>query len=151
MSPEYNKDSIETLEKLVNEISNTFDQIQPQYSTNPIESFNHSRATIASKNIAFRITWRIRAYISIIMWNVRYPMSRIYGAFGLYLPDDVIRYQKKKYDQKTRTREIMSQDSNKKLRALKRKIRRSKYKLNPSDKMIHQYADEDQSDDIRKK
>ena len=70
LSPKYYKNFIKKLQKLINDISGTFEQTDPMFTTNPIESFNHSRAMLASKNVAFHITWKIRLYISIIKWNI---------------------------------------------------------------------------------
>lgn len=143
LSLEYNSTSIEKLEKLISDISDTFDQILPQYSTNPIESFNHARSSIASKNIAYRITWRIRAYISIIKWNEPYWKKKIFESFNITLPNHIQKIEIKKNEDKKEKYTIAQQDSSRKERAIKRKKRKTMYKLDASEKMVHHYADED--------
>lgn len=52
---EYDGNAIKKLEKLISEISESFDQTSLEYGTNVIESFNHSRASIASKNVVIEL------------------------------------------------------------------------------------------------
>lgn len=93
LDPEYNKNSIELLKEKVNELSKTFELVDSKYNTNSIESFNFTRAVLANKNTAFRISWRILSYIAIIKWNHPYWEQIIYDSFKLDIPKCLKDYQ----------------------------------------------------------
>lgn len=147
LSEEFNGDAIQKLNKLISDISDTFDQIDPELSSNPIESFNHSRASLANKNIAYRISWRIRAYISIIKWNSKLWKEKIFEVFQLSIPEsikikDISNNTKPK--KRITTKPVIDERI---LKARKKKMKKNKYKLMQIDKMIHDYSDEKKSDD----
>lgn len=142
LDPEYNAKALKTLDELISDISDTFSKVDPEYTTNPIESFNHSRASIASKNTAFRISWRIRAYVSIIKWNVPYWKKAIFDSFQLTLPNHVMLHEKALVETKRKKATTTKTDAYKKKRAIKRKIKANKYKVSSKDKMVHNYADD---------
>lgn len=72
LDDEYNKDVIEKLKKFGTELSPSFNEIDSNLNTNTIESFNYTWGLITNKNNSYRISWRIRSYISIIKWNDPY-------------------------------------------------------------------------------
>ncbi|KAK8836450.1 hypothetical protein M9Y10_037709 [Tritrichomonas musculus] len=122
--------AIKKLEKLISEISESFDQTSPEYGTRVIESFNHSVVSIASKNVAYRISRRIRAYISIIKWNDPLWIQTIFEYFQLEVPENVILNEKSKNEKKKRKVTTTRTDDYKKIRAKKkRKMVNNNYKL----------------------
>lgn len=74
---------------------NLFSKIDPHFSTNACESFNHARAMIANKDVAWRLSWRIRAFISIIRWNEDDWVKIILNEFQIYEINDSIAKRKK--------------------------------------------------------
>lgn len=50
------EETIENSNDLITELLTTFEKVDHQYTTNPCESFHHSRALIASKDIAWRLS-----------------------------------------------------------------------------------------------
>lgn len=84
---------IEKIQKLVNNSRSIFEDIIDEHNTNCIESFNNTRTVLASKRIAYCISWRIRAYISIIKWNYPYCIKTVFKAFQLNVPRDFKRFQ----------------------------------------------------------
>ena len=51
---------------------------------------------LASKRIAYRISWRTRAYISILKWNDPFWKKTIFDVFDLKLPQNFISFQKER-------------------------------------------------------
>ena len=47
-----NSDTIEILNSLINELIESFSKIDPHFSTNACESYNHARAMIANNDVA---------------------------------------------------------------------------------------------------
>lgn len=142
LDPEYNKNSIELLKEKVKELSKTFELVDSKYNTNSIESFNFTRAVLANKNTAFRISWRIRSYIAIIKWNHPYWEQIIYDSFKLDIPKDLKDYQAQREKMINEKKKITKTDEFKKKRAIKRKVKNSKYKTNLKDTCIHHYCDD---------
>ena len=85
-----NSETIENLKEMINELSGTFSKIEPNFTTNPCESFHHSRALIASKDVAWRLSWRLRAFISVIRWNCPNWVEKIYNEFSIFDVNDTI-------------------------------------------------------------
>lgn len=140
---ENNKEDIEEIEKLINDLTDTFDKVDPALSTNSIESFNHLRALMANKNVAWRISWRIRCYISIIKWNADNWQEQILKCFMINPPPDVLIYQvKEKIAKEIRIAKTTTKEY-KKEHAIKRRKRKSLYKLGPKDLQVHPYADDE--------
>ena len=141
------EEEIQILKELVDEYIDTFDDVLPCYGTNVIESFNHCRALLANKNMAWRLSWRVRCYISIIKWNSPVWEQLIFQRFDLELPKEAIQYEEKINRLKDKRREIESTDVFKIERAKKKKLMKEKYKLNGNEICLHDYADYDDSED----
>lgn len=91
-----NKDAIEKLKKFVAQLAPTFNDIDSNFNTNAVESFNYTRALIANKNNAYRISWRIKSYIAIIKWNDPYWESTILNAFDIEITEELKIFQEKR-------------------------------------------------------
>lgn len=133
----YNHKAIEELQKFVNSTKSTFEDIISEYNTNCIESFNNTRAVLAGKRIAYRLSWQIRAYISILKWNDPYWEKTIFEAFQLNVPQDLNTFQ----IERAKKKEIIWRKTKtidfKKARALKRSKTNSKYKITAKDTCVH--------------
>lgn len=81
---------IQILKDLVLEFNSTFDQIDSKLNMNMIESFNHTRKFQADKNVAWRSSWKTRAYISILKWNDPNYEITIFNAFGIQASPQMI-------------------------------------------------------------
>lgn len=138
----YNATAIEKLEALIKKISISFDQIDPEFSTNPIESFNHARAALANKYFAFRTSWRIRAYLTIIKWCDPFFEQRIFNAFNLPIPESIVQEMNDRKNKKETKKKITNTKEYKIKIANKKKKRRSMYKLGPKETMVHNYENE---------
>ena len=91
-----NSETIENLKELIKELTGTFSKVDANYSTNICESFHHSRSLLANKDIAWRLSWRLRAFISVIRWNCDNWVERIYKEFYLFDIKDTIATKRKK-------------------------------------------------------
>ena len=141
------EEEIQILKEPVDEYIDTFDDVLPCYGTNVIESFNHCRALLANKNMAWRLSWRVLCYISIIKWNSPVWEQLIFQRFDLELPKEAIQYEEKINRLKDKRREIESTDVFKIERAKKKKLMKEKYKLNVNEICLHDYADYDDIED----
>ena len=137
---ENNSQAIEALRQLIEKFSTTFNKINPKYSTNPCESFNKTRCILANKDIAWRVSWRIRAYISIIRWNDQNWIQTILREFDIF--DDTLTLSQKNRQKRTTTKSIRETEEYKKNRAIKRKQTKEKYKLKSNEKNIHEYLED---------
>lgn len=140
-SEEENSETIQTLKEMIEELSGTFSKIDPKLTTNCCESFNHSRALLASKDIAWRLTWRIRAFISIIRWNEEDWVKKIFNEFLLFDIDDTIAMKKRKA--RINQRLIEKTECWKKNRANYRSEKKKRFTTKPNDKNDHMYKGEE--------
>ena len=124
-SEKENSDTIQNLKNLIDELSESFSKIDPLYTTNGCESFNHSRAMLANKDIAWRLTWRIRAFISIIRWNCDNWVEVILNEFQIFNINDSIAKRKKMVRKNKRI--IEKTTKYKKERAIYIKNKKNKY------------------------
>lgn len=133
-------ETIENLNDLINELMSTFSKVDPIFSTNICESFHHSRALIATKDIAWRLSWRLRAFISVIRWNDVNFVDTIYKELFLYEKNDSIatRRRKKREAQKL----IEKTEEFRKNKAIKKNIRKNKYSNKKNEKHSHGYSSE---------
>ena len=141
-----NKDAIEKLKKFVAQLAPTFNDIDSNLNTNAVESFNYTRALIANKNNAYRISWRIRSYIAIIKWNDPYWESTILNAFDIEITEELKIFQEKRLKKKNKKKLITNTAEYKKKIANQKKKRKAKYKVTNKDKCVHHYHDDSQPD-----
>ncbi|KAK8878443.1 hypothetical protein M9Y10_005216 [Tritrichomonas musculus] len=78
-----NTETIENLKELIKELTRTFLKVDANYSTKICESFHHSQTLLADKNIAWRLSWQMRAFISVIKWNCDNWIEKFYNEFYL--------------------------------------------------------------------
>ena len=136
---ENNSKTIETLKTLIDNFSNTFDQINPCYSTNPCESFNKARCLLADKDTGWRISWRLRAYISIIRWNDDNWIQTILHEFDIY--DDCLTKSQLNRQKRAKTKEERKSENSRHQRSISRNKTKNKYKINKKEKNIHSQQD----------
>lgn len=137
---ENNGKTIEALKNLIEEFSKTFSEVNSNFSTNICESFNKARCLLANKDTAWRISWRLRAYISIIRWNDDNWIQTILNEFEIYDNDQTcsqISRQKRNLTKSNRKTEI-----SRKNRSIKRLETKNKYKLKPNEKNANKYKDD---------
>ena len=135
-----NSIAIELLRQLIQKFEKTFSEIDPNYSTNSCESFNKARTLLADKGTAWRVSWRLNAYISIIRWNEIEWIQKILNAFEIF--DAPLTQGQNIRKKRESTKEIRKTEESRKSRNKKRKENNNKYKLQPSDKNIHNYLKE---------
>ena len=134
---ENNPECIQTLTDLVDELSATFSKIDPKLTSNPCESFNHSRSLMASKDIAWRLSWRLRAFLTIIRWNDDNWVQTICQQFFIFDANDSIATKKKKIRQTKRLLE--KTEPFKKCRSEYRKNYKNRYVAKKNEKNAHKY------------
>lgn len=141
-----NGPTIQLLKQLIQKFEKTFCEVDPNYSTNCCESFNKARSLLADKDKAWRISWRLRAYISIIRWNEIDWIQKILNEFSIYdAPHTTgqrmrIKREETKMERKT--------EEYKKKKNVKRKETKEKYKVKPSEKNVHKYKNEKKKESL---
>lgn len=81
---EENELTIQLLKQIIQNFEKILSEINPNFDTNGYESFNRARTTLADKDTGWRISWRLRAYVSIIRWNDENWIQRILKSFEIY-------------------------------------------------------------------
>lgn len=132
-------ETIENLNDLINELMSTFSKVDPIFSTNICESFHHSRALIATKDIAWRLSWRLRAFISVIRWNDVNFVDTIYKELFLYEKNDSIATRRRK---KREAQKLIEKTEEFRKNTIKKNIRKNKYSNKKNEKHSHGYSSE---------
>ncbi len=148
---EVNGLAINKLKKLVEDLKDSFENIDSALSTNTNESFNHVRSMIANKNIAWRHSWLIRAHLAVIKWNDPYYMCTILKEFDIEPNIETVNYISTRYQQIMKRRTTTKTEQYKKVRSIKRRKKRFEHPIKKSDNLIHFYKDEEKEREIREK